>query len=61
MSVVKPTSHENSQPLTDENLNSLYAGVGNHEGKAVLLGSMQTETAYGLTSLQWFSYGCAGK
>jgi len=51
MSVVKTYSHENPQPLTDENLNSLYASVGNHEGKAVLLGNMQSGTDYTLTSL----------
>lgn len=51
MSVVKPSSHENFSPLTDENLNNLYAAVGNHEGKALLLGSMETEVGYGLTKL----------
>jgi len=51
MSVVKPSSHENSRSLTDENLNQLYAAVGNHEGKAIVLGGMEPNYRYRATEL----------
>jgi len=51
MSVVKPSSHENFQPLTDEQIGSLYAAVGNHEGKAIVLGGMEPNYRYRATEL----------
>lgn len=51
MSVAKPSSHENFQSLTDENLDNLYAAVGNHEGKALVLGGMEPNYRYRATEL----------
>lgn len=46
MSVAKTSSHEKFQPLTDGQLDSLYAAIGNHEGKAIVLGGMDTGQGY---------------
>ena len=51
MSAVKPSSHENFQPLTDEQVGSLYSAVGCHEGKAIVLGGMSPNYRYRATEL----------
>lgn len=40
-----------AEALTDEQLGGLLAAVGNHEAKAVVLGSMQNGVAYNMSAL----------
>jgi predicted transcriptional regulator len=54
MSVEKNISHEafGSSYATDEPvISNLYTSVGNHEGKAILLGNMEEGTGYTLSKL----------